>query len=248
MSDNYREIAARFADDTAKHEMTVLHDDGLYRHLRFMQPSPHSWLYKFDLVTWPGCLTIRGDFGDAYTFSRVPDMFEFFRGKRINPDYWAQKLDGDRDSVKEFQESLFIKAIWEQANYLIEQEHVEPEQADRFRQAIKDDIVEGHLYDTADEAYRAVEEFEFYNDPSKESAYRHRPDVCFEDAWDWFGATKDYTWSFLWACHAIVSGIARYDRMGRYKLRTLATAPKPADAADGRTVTDIPLPAQEVTA
>lgn len=31
------DIAARFARDTAQHEMTVLHDDGLYRHLRFQR-------------------------------------------------------------------------------------------------------------------------------------------------------------------------------------------------------------------
>jgi hypothetical protein len=29
------DIATRFAKDTATHRMTVLHDDGLYRHLRF---------------------------------------------------------------------------------------------------------------------------------------------------------------------------------------------------------------------
>lgn len=32
---DYPEIASRFARETSAHRMTVLHDAGLYRHLRF---------------------------------------------------------------------------------------------------------------------------------------------------------------------------------------------------------------------
>lgn len=229
----YTEAAARFARDTASHQMTVLHDDGLYRHLRFRDPK-HSF-YWFELITTPGQLVFSGD-GESFVFRRATDMFGFFRsGLRrdgsieINPHYWSEKLTSGRDSVMKYQEDLFVKLIWEQANHLIEQEHVKPEQADRFRQAIKDDIVEGGLYTTADEAYRTVEEFEFYNGPSKEFDYRHQADVRFEDAWEWFNATKDYDWWFLWACHAIVAGIARYDRVRSYGLTDLA-APKAVTA------------------
>jgi hypothetical protein len=232
---DYPEIAARFARDTAGHTMTVLHDDGLYRHLRFSsRPGGYSE-YWFDLITTPGQLVFSGD-GESYVFRRITDMFEFFRSGiyrdgslHINPGYWSEKLTSNRESVKDFQEDLFVKLIWEQANHLIEQEYVKPDQADRFRQAIKDDIVEGGLYATADEAYRTVEEFEFYNDASKEFDYRYTADVRFEDAWEWFSATKDFDWWFLWACHAIVWGIARYDRVRRYGLQALAT-PK-AEAA-----------------
>ncbi|WP_052808709.1 hypothetical protein [Streptomyces cyaneogriseus] len=227
---DYPEIAARFARDTAGHRMHVLHDDGLYRHLRFTgRTNPtHYGEYWFDLITTPGQLVFSGD-GESYVFRRTTDMFEFFRSGiyrdgslHINPGYWSEKLTSNRDSVKDFQEDLFVKLIWEQANHLIEQEYVKPDQADRFRQAIKDDIVEGGLYATADEAYRTVEEFEFYNDPSKEFDYRHTADVRFDDAWEWFSATKDFDWWFLWACHAIVWGIARYDRVRSYGLQALA--------------------------
>src|ERR1039457_99476 len=82
----------RFERDTAEHEMTVIHDDGLYRHLRFQKPG--SWIYGYDIVTWPGYLAITGDAGE-YMFARLPDMFEFFAGNdRINPQYWAEKLRG----------------------------------------------------------------------------------------------------------------------------------------------------------
>jgi hypothetical protein len=65
----------RFEQETAEHEMTVLRDDGLYRHLRFQRPG--TSIYWFDLVTWPGRLVICGDCGDLM-FSRLRDMFEFF--------------------------------------------------------------------------------------------------------------------------------------------------------------------------
>ena len=63
----------QFLRDVAQHEMTVLHSDGLYRHVHFQQRS-HSWNQWFDLVTWPGNLTIRGDMG-TWTFSRVEDKY-----------------------------------------------------------------------------------------------------------------------------------------------------------------------------
>lgn len=80
-------IAARFFAD---HRMTVLNDDGLYRHLRFANPKFHE--YHFDLVTWPGHLAISGDIG-ANVFAREEDMIGFFAGAtRINPSYWSEKI------------------------------------------------------------------------------------------------------------------------------------------------------------
>jgi hypothetical protein len=94
------DVAERFKRDTASHEMTVLHDDGLYRHLRFMRvitdetgrhPSSSYW---FELVTWPGKLAVSGDCG-SFLFARREDMFEFFRSDSrygINPGYWSEKV------------------------------------------------------------------------------------------------------------------------------------------------------------
>jgi hypothetical protein len=53
------EAADAFARNVANHIKNVLHDDGLYRHLRFARPDRSaSW---FDIVTWPGSLAVRGD-------------------------------------------------------------------------------------------------------------------------------------------------------------------------------------------
>src|SRR5690348_12248442 len=83
------QVAAQFADNTAEHELTILHGDGLYRHIRMQKPG--TGMYHYDLVTWPGYLAISGDL-DSYVFSRVRDMFTFFRGRGINPSYWAEKV------------------------------------------------------------------------------------------------------------------------------------------------------------
>jgi hypothetical protein len=102
----YAESAERFAADVRGHKLTVLHEDGLYRHLRFQKPGTH--FYWFDLITWPGCLAINGDM-EGYTFSRVEDMFTFFRAssgwnsKTINPQYWAEKLRA-ASRVKQYSE------------------------------------------------------------------------------------------------------------------------------------------------
>jgi len=110
-------IAKRFKNDTAKHEMTVLHDDGLYRHLRFTPvvtdektgKRSRSSSYWFDLITWPGCLAVNGDCG-SFMFSRIEDMFEFFRGSRINPQYWAGKVCGET-TTKSYGEDLFRQQV-----------------------------------------------------------------------------------------------------------------------------------------
>ena len=196
-----KDAAERFARDTAKHQMTVLHDDGLYRHLRFAQPRPASSMYWFDLITWPGSLIIRGDIGQSYTFSRLPDMFEFFRGRpgSINPGYWSEKLDGHRDSAREYSEKAFAEVVWTYVR----------EGGEGRRGLAK--AVQRELFDTGyccDEqtARDALERFEY------EGFKVH-------DVWEL--SFHDYTWEFLWACHAIVWGIARYDA---------AKAPAPAEA------------------
>lgn len=54
----------------------MLHEDGIYRHIRFRQPG--TMCMHFDLITWPGYLCYTGDMG-TYVFTRLADMFEFFR-------------------------------------------------------------------------------------------------------------------------------------------------------------------------
>jgi hypothetical protein len=193
------DIAERFKNDTAKHEMTVLHDDGLYRHLRFMQPRPGSSCYWFDLITVPGTLIFQGD-GETFAFRRIEDMFAFFRQSTdggINPWYWSEKLTSDRDSVMKFSSDLFAEAV---ARELVDAEKDWP----GVTEAWAEHVGEWSEYNTdhEGEARRALDEFDF--EPEDDS----KP-FRFGDTYEW--QLRDFGWWFLWACHGIVWGIAQYD-------------------------------------
>lgn len=47
-----------FVDQAAHHQLTVLHDEGLYRHLRMAVPGMSMW--HWEVVTWAGHLPITG--------------------------------------------------------------------------------------------------------------------------------------------------------------------------------------------
>ncbi len=84
------DIETRFKKDVSEHQMNVIKNEGVYRHLTFQKPG--TSVYYFEIITTPGLLTINGDMG-TYVFSRLHDMFEFFGDKQgINPSYWGEKL------------------------------------------------------------------------------------------------------------------------------------------------------------
>ena len=116
------DMAERFPKDVAEHQMTVLRDDGLYRHVRFLRTAVNpetgkrekSSFYWFDLITWPGCLAVNGDCG-SFLFSRTDDMFEFFRGGQINPQYWAEKVRGETRTER-YSAERFRQLVTEHVN------------------------------------------------------------------------------------------------------------------------------------
>ena len=227
-------VFERFTRETASHVMTVRHDDGLYRHVRFMNPK--SSFYWFELITVPHALIFRGD-GESFVFSRIEDMFAFFRGGpvgRVNPHYWSEKLTSDRDSVMTYDQELFEQQV---------KEHVAQAILDRaaprgISRAVKELLEDGDITWEGG-ARQELDAFEFssyraacwcganelHTDDidatawsirhTREAGDTHRPKVeplgtfTFTDTWDW--DFKDYCWWFLWACHAIVWGIAQYD-------------------------------------
>lgn len=187
----YPESAARFKRETAGHVMTVLHDDGLYRHVQFANPQ-YGGIYGFDLITWPGCLTIRGDIKEAYTFVRLDDMFQFFRRQSINPGYWSEKLDGDRDRVQTYDQASFEQQVKEHVV-----EAIRNGDAPRGIGAeVARDIFEWGDITHEDGARKELENFSYQG-------------WTFGETWEW--NFRDWDWAFLWACHAIVWGIGQYD-------------------------------------
>lgn len=217
MDTAYKQIAERFARESAKHELTILHDDGLYRHLKFKQAGDSA--YWFDLVTAPGVLLFRGD-GESFAFSRLTDMFEFFRSNpdrntmRISPDYWAEKLTSSRDAAKEYSREKFDEYV---ADLLKDAEENWPGVTAAWAYET-DDSFEYNL-DDEESARQALSDFRFAV-KGRDSAFQ------FEDTWE--ADFKDFDWWYLWACHAIVWGIARYDTV-RSQCAT-ASAPAVVDA------------------
>lgn len=190
----YADIAKRFARETANHRMRILHDDGLYRHVKFSPPDSSG--YWYELITAPNSLTFRGD-GESFVFHRLTDMFEFFRGNpdrktmRISPDYWAEKLTSNRDCVKAYSREKFDQIV---ADHLKEAEETYPGVTDAWTLATEDGCDWDVEYEEcAREALRDFEHDKFQ----------------FTDTWEW--DLKDFDWWYLWACFGIVEGIRQYD-------------------------------------
>lgn len=188
------DTAKRFARETDEHQMTVLHNDGLYRHLRFLPASGPSF-YWFDLITVPGSLIFRGD-GESFVFARTEDMFEFFRGQRINPQYWSEKLTSSQE-VKRYNREIFEVQVKEAFVDAVRNR----EAPAGLGRAVREQILDPDgLFTvgawTEESAHRILRDFEFKG-------------FYFSDTGEW--DLRDYDWWFLWACHGIVWGIAQYD-------------------------------------
>lgn len=192
-----------FRNATREHELTIKHDDGLYRHLHCAKPGTGIW--SFDIVTWPGHLSIGGDI-DSYVFARTPDMFEFFAGSGdgphgINPHYWGEKVvTRARRPEREYSPDAFKTAVV--TDFMQCRDAYPGESAEIFR-AIRDFVLDSDYIDQAEHARAAVDRFE----------HRTRSGKTF-DFGDWIEWNiTDWSPHFLRACHAIVWGIRGYRKV-----------------------------------
>jgi hypothetical protein len=197
LTDLSSKVRERFERDTAEHELTVLHDHGLYRHLRFQKPG--TSVYYYDLITWPGYLTIAGDAGH-YAFSRIPDMFEFFASDHghINPGYWSEKLcapSHDGSNVRRYDYETYLVYVKEWFESV--SEGLTNEESADLRAALNVDVLSEDspaVYDEH-EAHRMLRDFE-------------HGQLHIEDSWEW--DLREFSEIFLWCCWAIVNGVERY--------------------------------------
>lgn len=183
----------QFLAEVASHEMTVLRDEEGFRHLRFQRPGTR--VMGFDILTWPGHLCYTGDMG-TYVFSRLPDMFEFFRGEpegplKPNPGYWSEKvLAQDRNGgVMEFEPEIFRKAI---ESWLDDHEA-----SDEVRERVAAEVLP-RAFDGEYAAMSAALDFEHEG--------FHLTD--FYEA-----RVRDFTHSFMWCCYALPWAVRQYDAM-----------------------------------
>lgn len=211
----------QFLKDVDSHVMEVIKDDGLYRHIRFREPG--TMMQHFDLITWPGYLCYCGDMG-TYVFTRLADMFQFFRTDReyaqrhgrqlgINLSYWAEKLeavDGHRTggSAMEFDEDRFREVVQEyRVNWVREAKSRSQLSVDERRElweAVDRDVL-GELDNGGDRAIYAA--YDFCWQPGY--GVSTRPHWRFEDLFE--HGFQRYTNRFTWCCYALAWGIQKYD-------------------------------------
>jgi hypothetical protein len=243
-------VAKRFALDIADHKVKILQERGMYRHIRFMAPkSSHHW---FDLITWPGSLTIKGDMG-SYTFSRTKDMLDFFRrsswDKGPNLSYWEEKLDAvDASSgVREYSVELFRQLMAEDVDAWgaddlfgrMRKKAVElgvtddrlpksvvkdcKRESDAYLAGLREELDAELLGEDASwyiedegEALSAARQFEYRPDGAP---YTEQPFTFDTTEWN----VRDYSWHYVWCCHAIIWGITQYDAVNGPERALLAS-------------------------
>lgn len=198
----YKCTEERFLADVAEHQMTVIQDDGGgRRHIRFKRDQSRN--QQFDLITWPGHLCFTGDMG-TYVFSRLADMFTFFRQDRtrpghqleINPGYWAEKLLAiDRDiGVKQFSPRRFREEVVEHFKMGWEGETDFSEKRQCWSD-LRSALLEPEFMDEG-EAMREAMEFRC-------------GDFELRDFWE--VTVTEPTFHYIWCCYAIAWGIQQYD-------------------------------------
>lgn len=178
-----------FLKDVATHEMKILRDDGVHRHIQFRKPG--TYCMGFDLITWPGYLCYTGDMG-TYVFTRLEDMFQFFRRRdesyAIDKRYWAEKcVAADRDGIKEYS-------------------------ADKFRAVVADRLEQA---EASEELRKAVAEevlpFCEFEHEARDAANSFESDAhLFQDFWE--SDLTVFTGRFTWCCYALGWAIKVYDQ------------------------------------
>ena len=203
-----------FLNDVKNHQMIIINDDDLNRHIRFQRPGSSCML--FDLITWPGCLCYTGDMG-TFVFRRLQDMFEFFRTDReynqqkgrqlsINLGYWAEKVEAadKHDGLKRFDEELFDHAVKHDLMAWIRDYFSDTTKEERRELwgAVLSDVIGAESSSSG--VYKQVAVSDFSHKVNDTVGY-----FSFQDFWD--HDTSSYSYRFQWCCYAIAWGIQMYD-------------------------------------
>jgi hypothetical protein len=197
MREEYEKQFAEFCRDIAEHKVTVLRDDALYRHIRARRGD--SYVCGFDVITWPGYLCYSGDMG-CFVFTRLTDMFEFFRGRRtamVDRGYLAEKVvAADKtDGIREYSPEMFEAAVKSDFDLFVEDWDNDEDKAALWSE-IKDDVLPSGE-DGVSSAIQAASSF-YYNGRQ-----------VFADFWE--HRLEDYTRRFSWCCYAVPWAIEQYD-------------------------------------
>ncbi|CCF96511.1 hypothetical protein B7R77_02950 [Ralstonia solanacearum K60] len=212
----------RFERDVAQHQMTIVRENGVDRHIKFRSPEGSS--YWFEILTWPGALCIRGDCG-TYVFSRLTDMFEFFRTDDrgdpsrlyINSGYWCEKLQASscdgygKGAAKRFDAEVFERTVKEHFDAGLADCDVTDERREQLWNAIQQEVLDYACDGDSSTAFGKLHDFHDDEFPR-----------LFEDCWEW--DCEEYTFRFIWNLYAIAWAIRKYDASKRESNVESATA------------------------
>lgn len=196
----------RFLNDVKDHELEVIRDNGVHRHLRLKRPGTIS--YYFDIITWPGHLCITGDCG-TYVFQRITDMFDFFfmsyhdfmlnknEKLSINTGYWAEKvISVDKyGGIQQYSSDLFKENVKEYFDNFFEDSNESEKDKAHVWQELQEDVLR-HAEDSEHEAYETIRDF----------------DCAGFEFVDFEYSCQEYTFRYIWNLYAIVYGILKYKR------------------------------------
>lgn len=229
----------RFLKDVSQHHLTILKNDGVNRHLRFKRKE--SGTFWFDLITWGGVLVLQGDCG-TYVFSRIEDMFKFFRtakddfnynrsgGLSINPGYWSEKLlsisndQGGKGFVKEYSQKLFESNIKEWFDSHV-QEAIEEEAEilsavdENNPLSLEDSTLIAKRIAKRQELWEEIDNQILSYADNEHEAYKAVYDFEWEKEFffqDFLEIdSTEYTFGYIWCLYAIVWGIQQYDKAAK---------------------------------
>jgi len=205
----------KFFKDVASHELVILRDDGVYRHLRFTRHNTRCM--QFDFITWPGYLCYTGDMG-TFVFERSKDMLAFFRPSEQNKEdpfkwidfrYWHEKIESlDKGGAKEFDPDDFRREITKQRRRILVEHGRDIDHNQRLE--LWDEL--GDLKDKAEDgeerAMAAAYEWSF--DLNRSTSQKRRLSIGLDV--DDFPDCKCWTHRFMWCCFALRWGVMAYDK------------------------------------
>lgn len=191
-----------FLDNVKNHELTIHQNNGVYRHITLKKPD--SYHRYFNITTFPNFLVITGDMGALVFFRFNDDMFNFFRSDdlKINPDYWAEKIQSTSWRAKD-------------ASYL----EFDVDKIKEYAQENLNDFLEKNMLSEFDKE-ELLEDFDWKilkSEDEYEIIGEIRNFNCNgfyfnEFSEDDFGV---HTYSYIWLCYAIVWGIKKFDEASK---------------------------------
>jgi hypothetical protein len=198
-----------FLKDVATHQLMIVRDDGLYRHLRFKRPA--SGCMYFDIITWPGYLCYTGDMG-TYVFSRIDDMLAFFRSTdaqlKINAGYWSEKVQADSiygNGLREFSEDRFRENLKHDFDNHFESD--EPDEDADVEERAKFEARKAAAWEEVEDQILSLDSLE--HDGFQAAMRFQHEGLSFTDFWD--HTFTVFTYHYIWCCFALVWGIQQYD-------------------------------------